>query len=273
MAIRSRQLIRLTPLMLGSAPGIWCATRLFARFFGSGRDEHRHWRAAFARLEDEADGLADPDRVEVAIDDVGHHRGALGERHIGDRIGDRRPPHHAIGIDRAFPRRFDPFGLVAEAERAMGARVEMRLAAGGAFLDQELAVGRGIPEMLGLEVDRRRGNLAFGHRPYSLSMITVAAACRVPSDPPVPCASAISRFLTCTAGCASPRSWRTASSTLVSPPRFEGWLLQRPPPSVLNGNLPTPEIRLPSLTKRPPWPFSQNPRSSSCIKTVIVKLS
>src|SRR5207253_10055622 len=164
----------------------------------------------------------------------------------------------------------DRFGLVAEAERAMVAWVEMRLAAGGAFFDQELAVGGGVPEFLGLEIDRRRGNLAFGHRGYSLSMITVAAACRVPSEPPVPCANAMSQFLTCTAGCASPRSWRTASRTLVSPPRFEGWLLHKPPPSVLNGSLPTPEIRLPSLTNRPPWPFSQNPRSSSCIRTVIV---
>ena len=77
-------------------------------------------------------------------------------------------------------------------------------------------------------------------------MITVAAPCLVPSEPPVPCANARSQFLTCTAGCASPRNWRTASTTLVRPPRFAGWLLHSPPPSVLNGNLPVPEIRLPS---------------------------
>ena len=82
---------------------------------------------------------------------------------------------------------------------------------------------------------------------------------RVPSEPPVPCASARSQFLTCTAGCASPRSWRTASITLVMPPRLAGWLLHRPPPSVLNGSLPTPEIRLPSATNAPPSPFSQKP--------------
>jgi len=41
------------------------------------------------------------------------------------------------------------------------------------------------------------------------------------------------------------------SITLVMPPRFDGWLLQRPPPSVLNGNLPVPAIKLPSATNLP----------------------
>ena len=90
-------------------------------------------------------------------------------------------------------------------------------------------------------------------------MIRVALPWRVPSEPPVPCASARSQFGTCTSGCASPRSWRTASITLVMPPRLAGWLLHSPPPSVLNGSLPTPEIRLPSATNLPPLPFSQKP--------------
>src|SRR3712207_8035738 len=72
---------------------------------------------------------------------------------------------------------------------------------------------------------------------YSRSRITVALPCRVPSRPPVPCASASLQSFTCTAGCASPRSWRTASITLVMPPRLAGRLLQRPPPSVLKGSL------------------------------------
>ena len=46
-----------------------------------------------------------------------------------------------------------------------------------------------------------------------------------------------------------------------------------PPPSVLNGSLPLPEIRLPSATNLPPSPFLQKPRSSSCTTTVMVKLS
>ncbi|CKU20011.1 Uncharacterised protein [Mycobacterium tuberculosis] len=57
------------------------------------------------------------------------------------------------------------------------------------------------------------------------------------------------------------------------PPRLAGWLLHRPPPSVLNGSLPMPEMRLPSITNLPPSPFLQKPRSSSCISTVMVKLS
>src|SRR5206468_10187850 len=67
-------------------------------------------------------------------------------------------------------------------------------------------------------------------------MMTVALPWRVPSEPPVPCASAMSQFFTWTLGCASPRSCRTASTTFVSPPRLAGWLLQSPPPSVLNGS-------------------------------------
>src|SRR5438270_12349851 len=83
------------------------------------RGEHRHRRAALAWAKDKTDGLADADRIEVAIDDVGHHRRALGEGDIGDRIGHRRAAHHTVGVDRAAARSFLPFDLVAEAERAM----------------------------------------------------------------------------------------------------------------------------------------------------------
>ena len=61
--------------------------------------------------------------------------------------------------------------------------------------------------------------------------------------------------------------------TLVMPPRLAGWLLHSPPPSVLKGSLPTPEIKLPSETNLPPWPRSQKPMSSICCSTVMVKLS
>ena len=70
--------------------------------------------------------------------------------------------------------------------------------------------------------------LDIGHVDHSRSRITVLPPCRVPSEPPVPCASARLQFFTCTAGCASPRSWRTASMILVMPPRFAGWLLHKP---------------------------------------------
>ena len=43
----------------------------------------------------------------------------------------------------------------------------------------------------------------------------MALPMRVPIEPPVPWASAMSQLGTWTAGCASPRSWRTASMTLV----------------------------------------------------------
>src|SRR5690348_15603083 len=151
----------------------------------------------------------------------------------------------------------------------------MHRPAGRAFADHQLAFLGSLPKRLRLGIGLWGLDLALLalHLPHSLSMITVAAPCLVPSEPPVPCANARSQFLTCTAGCASPRNCRTASTTLVRPPRLAGWLLQRPPPSVLNGNLPVPEIRLPSETNLPPWPFSQKPRSSICIRTVIVKLS
>src|SRR6266481_5050568 len=130
----------------------------------------------------------------------------------------------------------------------------MRLAAGGAALDQELASGGGVPEQFGLGIALWCRVFRFiGH--YTRSRMQVEAAWRTPSRPPVPWASARSQFGTCTFGCASPRSWRTASMILVMPPRLTGWLLQRPPPSVLNGSLPTPEIRLPSATNLPPSPF------------------
>src|SRR6516162_20537 len=130
----------------------------------------------------------------------------------------------------------------------------MHCAAGVAFTDHQLAALRRLPERPGFGIGLRRLDLALLalHLPYSRSIMTVAAPCRVPSEPPVPCARAISQFLTCTAGCASPRNCRTASTTLVRPPRLAGWLLHSPPPSVLNGSLPVPAIRLPSATNRPP---------------------
>src|SRR5262245_37091180 len=130
--------------------------------------------------------------------------------------------------------------------------------------DERLVVGRRAG---------RRHHAGLGVHRQPLSRIKVELACRAPRLPPVPCASASAQFLTCTAGCASPRNWRTASITFVMPPRLAGWLLHSPPPSVLNGSLPEPEIRLPSATKRPPSPFLQKPRSSICSSTVIVKLS
>src|SRR5712691_2518588 len=238
------------------------------------RREHRDRRTAFGRLEDDAYGLTDPHRVEIAVDDVGHHRRPFVERHVRDRVRLGHAAHDAVGVDRPSPRGRPPLGGVAAAERTDRARVVVGLIALRAVLDHQTAFSRGVPERLRLRHHLRRldlPGLRRGH--HSLSMISVALMCRVPSEPPVPCASATSQFFTCTLGCASPRSWRTASMTFVMPPRLAGWLLQSPPPSVLKGSRPTPEIKLPSATNLPPCPFSQKPRSSSVMTTVIVKLS
>src|SRR6202012_686708 len=236
------------------------------------RREERQ-RRAVGRLEHHLHLLADPDLVELAINDIGLQRRAFLQLDIGDRKRTRRRfPHQAEGVDLGLARGLFPHGLVGEAERADRARKIMRLAAGGAALDHELAgLGR-FPERRGLGIAfRLRIFLGFGH--HTRSKMQVEAAWRLPRSPPVPWAIARSQFFTCTFGCASPRNCRTASRILVMPPRLTGWLLHRPPPSVLNGSLPTPEIRLPSATNLPPSPFLQKPRSSSCISTVMVKLS
>src|SRR5262249_47739227 len=152
----------------------------------------------------------------------------------------RRFPHQAERVDRRLAGTLLPHRLVREAERADRAGEIMRLAAGGAAFDHELAGLRRVPERRGLRIGLRCPEfLCFGH--HARSRMQVEAAWRLPRSPPVPCATARSQFLTCTFGWASPRNWRTASMILVWPPRLTGWLLQSPPPSVLNGSLPTPE--------------------------------
>src|SRR6185437_6889190 len=180
--------------------------------------------------------------------------------------------HQAESVDRGFAGTLFPHRLVGVAERADRARKVMRLAAGGAALDHELALLGRFPERGGFGIARGR-RIFLGVSHHTRSRMQVEAAWRTPSSPPVPCATARSQFGTCTFGCASPRNWRTASRILVMPPRLTGWLLHKPPPSVLNGSLPTPEIRLPSETNLPPAPFSQKPKSSIWISTVMVKLS
>src|SRR4030081_2403145 len=217
-------------------------------------------RRAIGRFEHHLDLLADPQLVHVAVDEIGQQRGTFLQCHVTHRVRPCRGfAHQAEGIDLALARAFFPHRLVGEAERAQRARKVMRFAAGGAALDQELALGGSIPERLGLGIALWCRVFRFiGH--YTRSRMQVEAAWRTPSRPPVPWAMARSQFGTCTFGCASPRSCRTASMIFVMPP-------------VLNGSLPTPEIRLPSDTNLPPSPFLQKPRSSSCISTVMVKLS
>src|SRR5437868_1684984 len=101
----------------------------------------------------------------------------------------------AEGVDRALARRLLPHRLVGETERADRAREIMRLVAGGAPLDHELAgLGR-FPERRGLRIAfRLRIFLCVCH--HTRSRMQVEAAWRLPSNPPVPCATARSQFFT-----------------------------------------------------------------------------
>src|SRR5450432_2606043 len=179
-------------------------------------------RRAVGRLEHHLDLLADPELVHVAVDKIGQQRRTFLQRDITDRI---RPgcrfAHQAEGVDLALARALFPHRLVGKTKRTDRARKIMRLAAGGAALDQELALRSCVPERFCLRIAlRRRVSWFVGH--HTRSSMQVEAAWRTPSRPPVPCASARSQFGTCTFGCASPRSWRTASMILVMPPRLTG---------------------------------------------------
>src|SRR5262249_9916452 len=153
---------------------------------------------------------ADLEIPEIAVDDRGQYRRPLGERDIGNGVRWRRALRHAPGIDRAHSGRLPPLDLAAEAERTTRPRIPMRLAAGPANRnDQPAGAGRfGEGRVLG-----GGGGIETGA--HVRPRITVALPCRLPSSPPVPCASARSQLFTCTFGCASPRSCRTASITLV----------------------------------------------------------
>ena len=84
----------------------------------------------------------------------------------------------------------------AEAERTECARIPVRLAARPAHRNDEPSRAGGLPERPMLRTGRR---IEDG-RAHARSRISVALACRLPSSPPVPCASARSQFFTCTCG-------------------------------------------------------------------------
>src|SRR5690606_18236924 len=115
-----------------------------------------------------------------------------------------------------------------------------------------------------------------GHGPFprgsggagQLATRTQVAA--VDRTPPVPLTRATRAFGTCRSP-HSPRSCRTASIRMNNP-YSPGWPNDRPPPLVLTGSPPPGPIPT-SVTNRPPSPFSQNPRSSSCSRVVMVNES
>src|SRR3984957_5140817 len=179
-------------------------------------------RRAVGGLEHHFHLLADLQLVHVAIDEIGQQRRALLQRDVADRVRPRGGlAHQAEAVDLALARAFLPHRLVGEAERADRARKIMRFAAGGAALDQELALYRLLPEMPGFGIALRRRVFDFRVH-HTRSRMQVDAAWRTPRRPPVPWATARSQFLTCTLGCACPRSCRTASMILVMPPRLTG---------------------------------------------------
>src|SRR5260370_13970721 len=195
----------------------FCVAAFSSARFSAYRREERQ-RRAVGRLEHHLHLLADLELVQFAVDDVGLQRRAFLQGDVGDR---ERPgggfPHQAEGVDRGFARTLFPHRLVGEAEGADRAREVMRLAAGGAALEQQLALLGGVPELGGFGIALRR-RVFLGVLHYARSRMEVEAAWRTPRSPPVPWATARSQFGTCTFGCASPRSWRTASMILVMPP-------------------------------------------------------
>src|SRR2546430_14609634 len=99
----------------------------------------------------------------------------------------------------------------------------MRLAAGGAALDHELAGLRRFPERRGFRIGHRGIEfLRFGH--HARSRMQVEAAWRPPRSAPVPWATARSELVHCTFGWASPRYSRNASMIFVISPRLKGRL-------------------------------------------------
>src|SRR6202000_3047388 len=99
-----------------------------------GGREGEHRRIALARRAPlHLYPLADLERIEVAVNEVREQRDALVERHVADRVGNRRvPAHDAEGVDLALALALLPAGVAGVAERADRARIPVRLAAGAA---------------------------------------------------------------------------------------------------------------------------------------------
>src|SRR5207244_9916559 len=108
------------------------------------RREHGNRWPTLARLENHAHGLTDPHRVEIAVDDVRHHRRAFLERDVGDDVGLGHSPHDAVRVDFAAARRRPPLGGVAAAERTDRAWIVVRLTGRRALLDYEADVCRRV---------------------------------------------------------------------------------------------------------------------------------
>src|SRR6201992_2866022 len=230
--------------------------------------------------------LADLDRVRVGVDlgqhpeplvqvdEAEHVRQPAAEVRVAVLADDRERVHGPVAG------RLLPADVHTQAGRAVPPGVEDHFPAGGTHLvGQPVILGRG-PERRGVRLGQRRqrplrsyraGSLVLGHLGQSLPRTMVPAACRVPSWPPLPWATASRAPFTCAVD--SPRSCRVASMSRKIP-RMPGWLEDRPPPSVFSAGAPGRSKRSrPPATYGPPSPFLAKPRSSRIVSTVIVNES
>ena len=166
--------------------------------------------------------LADANGLDIGVDDVGHHGRAFRERHIGDGVGTAGLAHDAEGIDDPVP------GTRSHAVSGWSRT-------GRSCADSDVPCRRRRQRRISSSPRRRRPRRAafpgwarapeFCGPGMRMALLPLQNEGRAA----VPAARAGRRCRarargrscgTCTAGCASPRSCRTASMILVMPPRL-----------------------------------------------------
>jgi len=159
--------------------------------------------------------LADAQCIEVAVDDVGQHRDAFVQPHVGDRIRHRPDaPAHAEAVDDAMPAGGAPVGRIAQAQWADRARIPVRLAAVAAMAQHHPAFVQSVPERASIGSGDRKG---FFHAAPS----RIRTTCSLMMPPlPVTKARLQSRTWLVPARC---MIWRVASITWCMPPAIPVW--------------------------------------------------
>jgi hypothetical protein len=180
-------------------------------FLGCYGLKHRGRGCIFAvgGFENHFNGLTYFDRIQVAINNLRHHRYTFVKRHISDAVGiGIASLHDTVGIDLTCAFGLLPRGL-PKTKRAKRSRIPMDFAAIVACFNDKLSCFGLLPKILRTGFNRgcRDGVwlIRIAHD-QTRSRIRVELPWREPRKPPVPCASAKSQFLTCTAGWASPRN-------------------------------------------------------------------
>lgn len=164
--------------------------------------------------------LPDTNRRTALGDDCGQNSWSFIELDIGDDTRQFGPSKKCCCIDPSQAPAFLPFKRTRQAKRAQSSRIPMDLAAVGALRQNKAPCPRGLPERC--PFSSKTLGLVFSFHAHTRSRISVELACRVAMWPPVAWTQASSQFLTWTAGWASSRNCRTASITLVIPPRLAG---------------------------------------------------